>query len=318
MNLRTCALVSLVILQLAGCVVPPVVAPAEEAGRFAVLITNTSDFLVTTLLGVAVDDDTTLSWAVPVGPSSWDSLILDCDVNQITAIGALVTDPLNGADSLEVGFDEPPFLGGLDFDCGSIIAIEIENSTRGVASRPISVRARTANLSARSPETSRFPPAAETGFMLLDAAAPAGVAVRINFGWDDSESRVFQSSLTLSGRETEFAALLTCPINRFAIGQLDDASTAGATLIDSEDRIDAPQPLVDEPVPCGGTIEMRLVASPDAPTGYALTLGRFDSPGGESGVMYDDIRALLEAAGLADQPSSLLTLLPPPVVGEGS
>ncbi len=303
----------LAFVSFAGCVVSVPPLPDESPARFAVVITNQSDFLVNVLLAVAAGQE--LTWAVPVGPHTWDSLILDCDVDQVTPIGALVTDPLGESDGLEIDFSEPPFVGGLDFDCGSIIAVAIENSTRGVTSRPISASARTTNRATRSAETSGFAPSAETGFILLDASAPAGVPVRINFGWEGTDSRVFQSSLTLSGRETQFGALLTCPISRFTLGQLDDSSTAGAVLINSEDRIDAPAALPDEPVPCGGVIEMRLVVSSDEPTGYTLTLSRTEAGDEQTGNMYDDIRTLLEAEGLADQPSSLLSLLPPPVVG---
>jgi hypothetical protein len=122
--------------------------------------------------------------------------------------------------------------------------------------------------------------------------------------------------ITFGGREAGFGFLLTCPIARFALGELDDESASGATLTDSNDLIPAPAPLSQAQLTCGSTITLQLIPDSEGSAGYSLTLAASANPSHLSGTMYRVIRDVLESQGLADEPSSLLSLLPPSVVTE--
>jgi hypothetical protein len=269
------------------------------------------------LLAVVAGNGSVLTWTVPIAPESWDSLVLDCNVQQFIPLGALITDPLaGGTDALEVSFHELPFERGLDFGCGSVFAFRIDASQTDDPDEPISADIRVANRSDRDAQDG-LGPSPDSGFILVEASAPRDLAAQITVSWEDAESRVFQSALSFSGRETDYGFLLACPVERFALGALDDDSLAGATLAQSGDLVPAPPPLTLGDQTCGGTITIELT-KPTGSDGYQLNLSADPLTPEQSSTMYDRVREVLEAQGLADQPSSLLSLLPPSVVTEGT
>ncbi len=297
----------------AGCDLPTP-TPDAEGGRFTAVVVNRSDFLVNALLAADTTDGTPLSWILPVAPRSWDALVIDCDLEQFTPVGALVADAVGAGESVEVSFNEAPFVRGVEFDCGSIIAIEIDNRAVENPASPITTRARIANRGTRSSETSQRPPSEQSGFVLFEFSTPTGVPATFNFGWQDADARVFQSSLTLSGNENEFGGLLLCPMSRFVLGQLDDDETPAVELLSPSDTLAPAPPFEPLAVACGSAIFARVSPSASIANEYNVLL-EIEESNSQSALMFDDLRDYLVAQGIFNQPSSFLSLLPPPADG---
>jgi hypothetical protein len=289
--------------------------PPEERddGRFVVVFTNKSDFLVQALLVVQADPYTNRTWAVGIAPQSWDSLVLDCNVERVVPVGALVFTTLGSPEPLELSFDEPPFERGVDFDCNSVLAFQIEPAARNTPTRPITARIRSVYHARSSAMTAQLEPGGNTGFVLIQATAPPDVPVQMNITWEGEDTRIFRTVMTLGGKETLYGFLINCPVRRFALGDLNDSETAGGTLVDSGDPLAPPAPLLDE-ISCGSAVLIELSNPSGSQNEWSLSLRTTGAPANPSNEMYVELRKLLEAEGLSDNPSSFLSVLPPPAL----
>ncbi len=283
----------------------------RDKGRFAVVFTNKSDLLVQALLVVQADPDTNRTWAVGVAPQSWDSLVLDCDVERVIPIGTLVFSEVGDEEPLEILFDDPPLERGTDFDCNSVLAFQIEPSGQDNSSNPITAGIRSMYDARRSAMTSQIEPGGNSGFVLVQATAPLDVPARLNITWEGEDKWVFRTVMSLGGKETLYGFLINCPVLRFTLGDFDDLETEGGTLVDSGDPLAPPAPLLDE-IPCGSAILINLGGSTESQNEWSLSLRTTGVPVDPSNEMYLELRKLLDAEGLSDSPSSFLSVLPPP------
>lgn len=178
-------------------------SPEErEEGRFAVVFTNKSNLLVQALLVVQADPHTNRTWAVGVAPQSWDSLVLDCDVERVVPIGMLVFTEVGGSEPLEILFDDPPFERGTDFDCNSVLAFQIEPAAQNIPSSPITAVIRSVYYARRSARTAHIEPGGNTGFVLIQATAPLDVPAHLNITWEGEDNQLFRTVMSLGGKET--------------------------------------------------------------------------------------------------------------------
>ncbi len=295
-----------------GC--RPASSTQEAAnGRLAIVFTNKSEFLVQALLVVQADPQTNRTWAVGVAPHSWDSLVLDCNVERVVPIGTLIFTTVGGGEPVELSLDEPPLESGVDFDCDSVLAFQIEPAAENIPTRPITARIRSVYHANGSAMTTQLEPGGNTGFVLIQATAPPDVPVHLNITWEGQDTRIFRTVMTLGGKETLYGFLVNCPVRRFALGDLNDSETAGGTLVDSGDPLSPPAPLLDE-TPCGSAILIELSDPSESQNEWRLSLRNTGAPAKPSNEMYVELRNLLEADGLSDNPSSFLSVLPPPAI----
>jgi hypothetical protein len=290
---------------LTGC---PAAQPNEDRpNRFAVVMTNTSQNLVSALLAVRPNSRETLVYSVPVAPMSWESLILDCDVDEFLAVGVLISDPSNPDDTQEITLTEPPFINGEEFGCGSAFSFEIAPDTRPGATRPITTRVRTIPLIEEDVTAS------DAGFVLIEASFVRNVPARLNFTWQGNDSNQFESSINFGGSETLFGFLLNCPVQQFALGSFTDDDLPGAELLDLETEFPAPPPLTEDMFACGDAINIAITTDGDQ---FALSLDTSSEQTENFAKTLVTIRQFLDEKGLYDSPSSVLSLLPPSTISE--
>lgn len=298
-----------------GCIVRPSDDGSGDDGRFGIVVTNRSDKLVFALLAVTAEFDEIQTLAIPVAPMSWDSAILRCDVDEIVPVGILVSNVLDGSDSIELGLDELPFVRGLDFDCGSVITFEIEPSLDNNVNRPVTARVGT--LREATTTSGDGPPGDASGLVLIEIDAAARVDMRIDLAWETSDDQVLQSSLNLSADRGQFAFLIPCPVNRFALGSLADPTEPAGTILGTETEIDAPLPLGEADLPCGSIVHVRVARSQSSPSGFVAELTSTMPETDRSDAMFTGVRDFLTDGDIFDHPSNLLSLLPPSVVTDG-
>ena len=163
--------------------------------------------------------------------------------------------------------------------------------------------------------TAQLEPGGNTGFVLIQATAPPDIPVQMNITWEGEDTRIFRTVMMLGCKETLYGFLINCPVRRFALGDLNDSETAGGTLVDSGDPLAPPAPLLDE-IPCGSVIliELNIKNPSGSQNEWSLSLRTTGAPANPSNEMYVELRKLLEAEGLSDNPSSFLSVLPPPAL----
>ncbi|NOT02594.1 MAG: hypothetical protein HOP29_18465 [Phycisphaerales bacterium] len=298
-----------------GCVAPQPDNQPDGDGRFGLVVTNRSEMLVFALLAVTTELDEVQTLAIPVAPMSWDSVILGCDVDEVVPVGMLVSNILDGSDSIELGLDELPFTRGLDFDCGSVITFEIEPSPVENPNRPVTASVRT--LRDGGSGSGDGPPGDASGLVLVEINTAARADFRLELSWAASDDRVFQSSLNVSADRTQFAFLLPCPVNRFALGSLADPRLSAGEVLESGAAIDPPPPLDEDQLPCGSVVNIRVERSTASASGYLAELTSTIPRPDQSDDLFTGVHDFLVDGDIFDHPSNLLSLLPPSVVTDG-
>lgn len=296
---------------LAGCPASSPSPSAASSQRFAVVFTNKTDSFVSVVFAVTSDSSADHTWLVALGPRTWDSLVLHCDAKTLTAVGALVTSDFSGESSLEVGFSGPALERGKDFSCGAVISVQIDAAPHPTATDPIAAQVKVVSPAQPVGELPLPDSGDGRGFLLVDVAGPAGVAANLNLAWEDAGSIIYQSVLTLSGREPGLSFLVNCPVDRFGLGRFNDAAEPGATLLGSDAQVAPPDALGADDIVCGGTIQVRLV-KPGSGGSYSLSLAATQEASEQTLIMYATVREMLDAEGLSDRPSNLLSALPAP------
>lgn len=274
-----------------------------EQGRVLVLFTNTSDALVNVLMSASTRTRTDAEWLVAVAPHGWDTLVLDCDVEQLLPLGAIVTtsDP-NGRTVPYTGRD----LTRSEFRCGGVVVVSVTPNA-GDEEQPVRLRMEVA----RRAGDAEFDPATD-GFAIIELHGPRGVAADLDLSWEDGDARVYLTTLSLSGNETRFGFVELCPMARVAIGQLNDPNAPPGKVNGVE--LAGPA-VVLEPSACSSIIRVQLLSDPNAPSGYRVALTEDATAAPELAQTFIDLRAILAAGDLASRPTNALQLVPDPAGG---
>jgi hypothetical protein len=305
---RFCQIASLVfggfVPLLAGCNPIGPVATEPVQGRLAVLFTNKGDSLIHVLLSTADSAGKTQEYLVPVGPNGWNSLVLSCATASVYPLGTLITtDPNAAAVSVPFGGTAATQSAG-DYGCGSVLSVEVQPSTG--RSQPVDMSLRVAR---RQSAAVADPAASE--FVVVEVHGPEHVPASLNLSWEDANGRVYANTLTLSGNESNFGFLLRCPLQRIGLGRLDDPNAAAGTVGNNTLALTM-APLAD--VACGSLVRVDLVRDTSSAAGYGLALS-VEANATALVQMFTDAQAVLETAGVANNPTNALQLFPPPPPG---
>ncbi len=276
-------------------------------GRVAVVLTNTSDDLTHVLLSAVNPAGKTQQWLVPVGPHGWESLVLDCAMQQIIPLGTLVTTAAE-PNGVSVPFDGQAVTLGNDYRCGSVIAVQTTPSLVATAKRPVQTTMRVAR---RMIDTTA-PGVDGDGFVIIDVRGLPGVPAAINLAWEDPNFHVYESTVTLTGNESGLGFLERCPMLRFAAGHMSDPHAPLATVA-GRDIVGTMAPL--ESITCGSIVTVALQHSPAAPTGYELRVSADSTSASALTHLFADAQAVLQGAAVAIQPTNALQLYPAPPPG---
>src|SRR5262249_33642611 len=155
---------------------------------------------------------------------------------------------------VEVGFERLAAIRGQDFECGSVIAVELRDATGPDGSASVSATLRVVRPSSVSPASS-------VDLLLVDIQGPDSVGVDIPVGWEDADLFQFQTTLAVSGQEGRFGFLLNCPVTRLRVGSFEDQTAAGATIRSSGETVPAPSELGGDALDCPSIVRLRLQES---------------------------------------------------------
>jgi hypothetical protein len=274
-------------------------AADAQRSRVAVLLTNTSDVLAHVLIGGTSQSGAPQQWLVPVAPHGWNSLVLDCSMEQIVPLGTLLTAPAD-PNTVSLPFSGDAAESGNDFRCGSVLVVQVEpgGATPGAVRTTLRVARRMVEATAQVDQTD--------GFVVVEVHGLPGVSAELRLSWEDKQARVFASTITLSGREASIGFLLPCPLARFGLGHLDDPGVPAGAVRGTPPA--AAAPLAD--IACGSTVIVRLQGNADA--GYELALAAEPDSAAALQNTFEDARAVLDAQPVATQPTNALQLLPLP------
>lgn len=301
------ALIAALVLMPSGCgLFGPGRNPDPEFGRIAVVLTNRTDSIVNILLAGNADGESAGVWLVPVAPQSWDSLIIDCEVEQLVLLGTQMLSSVEDVNAELVPFAGDALELGRDYDCGSVIDVRVEPARSASARVPVDMTFGVLKRNAADAETVL----GDDGFVVLEVSGPPGVSAEIDVSWVDAGARRYESRLTLSGREARFGTLVRCPVDVFALGLISDpnaplGAVAGEPVVST--------PLTLDGLPCGSVVSVRVVAA----EGEGASAYRFETvldAESASAVARTlaGVSRLLSSLGASEFPTNSLQLLPPP------
>ncbi len=294
-------------------------------GFTAVVCLNSSTALVQTVVALAYPGEPPQVWVIPVAPTSWDSILVECGFSEIRVISATPVNLDTGEEQETIDYDGDALVEGQDIICGSIVVLEIDDASAETtdASVTIDVSAVPASVPSRATAqlTTALSPGSESGLSIIRPELPEGVAADVFASWEDDTGRVFISQWTLNGGGPAIASLVECPIAQIGWGNLSDATAPGATLDDGATVLTAPASLVTGAgFACGDGVILRLVESAENPQGYELETEATttDSSQPVAGLdLFGNIRQLLDDKGFAGLLSNGGMLLPaPPTPGD--
>lgn len=298
---------ALLVLPLSSCgLFGPGRNPDPEFGRIAVVLTNRTDSIVQILLAGNANGKSAGVWLVPIAPKSWESLIIDCEVEQLVLLGAEVLSSVDDVNAELIPFTGDPLELGHEYNCGSVVDVRIEPARSASARVPVDMKFDVLKRDAAD-ETAEL---GDDGFVVLEVSGPPGVSAQVDVSWVDAGARRYELRLTLSGREARFGTLVRCPVGVLTLGLLSDPN---APLGEVEGEAIFETPLTLESVPCGSVLTVRVVrGGEESPTAYLLDAVLDEESTAAVARTLAGVSRLLASLGASEFPTNSLQLLPPP------
>ena len=317
----------------ATCVTTPVGDPLSaiidatqppSSGYVGVVYLNHSKSLVEPILVLTYPKQPPLVWVNAVAPESWESILPEWGLTQLTLVGVVPVDLKTGTAGQRVDYSGKALTARQDIASGSIVVVEISDAPAGSSpSLIINVRTVPDTLTAeqRALRASPTAPRPDTGLLLLRPELVSGISTEITASWEDTTGLIYVLKWQFAGQGPGVAGIVECPVDRVGWGNLAQPSDPGAK-VGGNQNLPAPAPLtagVD--FGCGSAIVLRETGNASDPAGIqlsveatsdgsALAAGQID--------LFGNFRTLLSETGFAGRQSNTNALLPPPGVSSSS
>lgn len=294
--------------------------PTPPSGYSGILFLNSGKSLVQTIIALTYPSEPPIVWVNAVAPRSWDPLLFDCGYTEVNLVSAIPVNLATGLEGETVEFGGDPLRTGEALICGSLIVVEVDDTTNPDGSTGLQLSTRTIpDTLPQNPAsftTSAVAPGPASNLVLARYEGIRGLSMQFSATWDSPSGRVFVSRLDLGGAGPTAAALYECPVPHVGWGNLVDPTVSGATLPDTSVQFPAPAPLEEgRDFTCGDTITLRAVGDAGTPDAVRLELSASASgsavPAGAPD-LFGSIRSVLDEAGMAGRLSTNLALLPSP------
>lgn len=291
----------------------------DPPGYVGILYLNRSSLLAQPIVALSYPDTPPVVWVNSVAPDSWDSLLVECGMNQLTFVGTVPVTLATGEAGERVDYTGAPLVTREQIVCGSLVVIEISDAPADAGGPPLVAEVRTVPESLQGVsdrlKDSPIAPTPATGLMVLRPEIEEDLTADVQVSWEDDQGLIYALDWVLSGRSPAVASLVECPIVRAGWGSLNDATVPGARVGDGDVPVAAPAPLVGGvDFACGDSIVLRATGDPNDPAGVQLS-AQASNVGSEIRFnrldLFGNIRAVLDTTGFTGKLSNSNLLLPP-------
>lgn len=291
----------------------------DPPGYVGVLFLNRSTLLAQPIIALSYPKMPPVVWVNSVAPDSWDSLLVECGMDQFTFVGTVPVTLSTGAEGERVDYTGAPLVNREQIVCGSLVVIEISDGPAGADGSPVVATVRTVPETLRGVsdrlDDSPIAPTPGTGLMVLRPEIDEDLTADVNVSWEDDQGLIYSLNWVLSGRSPAVASVVECPVTRVGWGGLGDSDLPGALIGNGDVPVDAPAALAGgTDFACGDAVVLRATGDPGDPAGVQLAI-QASNVGSEIRFnrldLFGNIRSVLNATGFAGKPNNSSLLLPP-------
>lgn len=291
-----------------------------SSGYVAVVYLNHSKTLVTPILVLTYPKQPPLVWVNSVAPESWESILPEWGLTQLTLVGIVPVDLKTETTGQRIDYSGKALTARQDIASGSIVVVEIFDAPVGATS-PLSIQVRTVpdTLTAeqRALRTGPTTPRPDTGLLLLRPELVSGISTELTASWEDNSGLIYVLKWQLAGQGPGVASIVECPVDRVGWGNLARPSDPGAKVGGGQE-LPAPAPLTGGVgFHCGNAIIFRETGKASDPADIQLSLA-VTTEGSEVATgeidLFGNLRTLLADTGFAGRQSNTNALLPTPGV----